>query len=128
MRLFTPPVSSNVLLQPRPGVDDGPIHLVQAGLINQLTELGWKVLFDGHHQFEEIQTKDDPPIGKLKNPRLVSRVTQSVADVVSNHAKKRELPVTLGGDHSLVRNQPCQDRKIARFHAMYRLWVPFPGR
>ncbi|TFK42467.1 arginase [Crucibulum laeve] len=88
--------------QPKAGVDRGPIHLVEAGLVQQLEELGWKVKFDGHHQFEEINTTDDPPIGILKNPRLVSRVTESVAKVVGDHVKKGELPVTLGGDHSLA--------------------------
>ena len=76
---------------------------MQAGLIGQLEALGWKVKFDGHHQFEEISAANDPPIGILKNPRLVSRVTESVAQVVGAHAAKGELPVTLGGDHSLVR-------------------------
>jgi len=88
--------------QPRAGVDEGPIRLVQAGLVDQLKELGWKVTFDGHHQFEENNNLDDPPIGKLKNPRTVSRVTRSVARVVSGHAKNGTLPVTLGGDHSLA--------------------------
>ncbi|PFH54246.1 hypothetical protein AMATHDRAFT_53123 [Amanita thiersii Skay4041] len=88
--------------QPRPGVDKGPIHLVEAGLIEQLEGLDWKVKFDGHHQFEEINTEDDPPIGILKNPRLVSRVTESVAKVVGDHVRQGQLPVTLGGDHSLA--------------------------
>ncbi|KAJ7085670.1 hypothetical protein B0H15DRAFT_363235 [Mycena belliarum] len=88
--------------QPRVGVDQGPIHLVQAGLVEQLTELGWTVKFDGHHQFEEVNVAVDPPIGKLKNPRLVSKVTEAVAKAVGEHAKKGELPVTLGGDHSLA--------------------------
>jgi len=88
--------------QAKPGVDQGPIHLVKAGLIGQLQELGWKVKFDGHHQFEDINTATDPPIGILKNPRLVSRVTRSVAEVVGEHVAKGELPITLGGDHSLA--------------------------
>ncbi|KAF7311335.1 Arginase [Mycena kentingensis (nom. inval.)] len=88
--------------QPRAGVDQGPIHLVEAGLIDQLKGLGWSVNFDGHHQFEEINASADPPIGNLKNPRLVSRVTEAVATAVGGHAKKGELPVTLGGDHSLA--------------------------
>lgn len=83
--------------------------MVEAGLVQQLTELGWEVKFDGHHQFEEINTIDDPPIGKLKNPRLVSRVTESVAKVVGGHAKNGELPVTLGGDHSLVRGMSFRE-------------------
>jgi len=88
--------------QPKLGVDKGPIHLVEAGIVNQLEEIGWKVAFDGHHQFEELHTSDDPPIGKLKNPRLVSKVCESVARAVGGHAKNGQLPVTLGGDHSLA--------------------------
>ena len=61
--------------------------------------------FDGHHQVEEISAASDPPIGKLKNPRLVSRVTEAVSAVVGKHIKDGELPVTLGGDHSLVRGR-----------------------
>jgi len=88
--------------QPRAGVDKGPIHLIDAGVITDLEGLGWKVKFDGHHQFEEINAAIDPPIGILKNPRLVSRVNESVAKVVGEHGSKGELPVTLGGDHSLA--------------------------
>ncbi|KAF8735837.1 hypothetical protein AX14_001412 [Amanita brunnescens Koide BX004] len=88
--------------QQKPGVDKGPIRLVEAGLLDQLKELNWNVLFDGHHQFEDINNLDDPPIGILKNPRLVSRVTESISRVVGGHAKKGQLPVTLGGDHSLA--------------------------
>ncbi|THG94817.1 hypothetical protein EW145_g8071 [Phellinidium pouzarii] len=88
--------------QPKPGVDQGPIHLINAGLVDQLKELGWNVQFDGHHQFEEVSAESDPPIGVLKNPRLVSRVSRSVADVVGSHARRGELPVTIGGDHSLA--------------------------
>ncbi|PBK78763.1 arginase [Armillaria solidipes] len=88
--------------QQRLGVDKGPIHLVEAGLTDQLAELGWRVTFDGHHQFEELSVIDDPPIGKLRNPRFVSRVNESVAKVVGGHAARGELPLTLGGDHSLA--------------------------
>lgn len=88
--------------QQKLGVDNGPIHLVEAGLTDQLTELGWNVKFDGHHQFEDLYVTDDPPIGKLRNPRFVSRVTESVAKAVGAHAANGELPVTLGGDHSLA--------------------------
>ncbi|EJD02219.1 Ureohydrolase [Fomitiporia mediterranea MF3/22] len=88
--------------QAKLGVDQGPIHLVNAGLIEQLKSLGWTVKFDGHHQFEEVNAQQDPPIGILKNPRLVSRVSKAVADVVGTHAGRGELPVTIGGDHSLA--------------------------
>lgn len=93
----------SLFTQPKPGVDEGPIHLVEAGLPEQLRELGWNVTFDGHHQFEEIATADDPPIGILKNPRQVSKVCEAVAHTVGSHAAQGQLPLTLGGDHSLVR-------------------------
>jgi len=88
--------------QPRAGVDTGPIHLVQAGLIDQIKGLGWNVEFGGHHQFEELTVDKDPPVGIVKRPRLVSKVTREVADQVGEHAKAGRLPVTLGGDHSLA--------------------------
>lgn len=90
--------------QAKLGVDKGPIHLVEAGLPKQLEELGWKVQFDGHRQFEQITPADDPPIGILKNPLTVSRVCEAVAKAVGSHAKQGQLPLTLGGDHSLVRH------------------------
>ncbi|KAG9318640.1 hypothetical protein JVU11DRAFT_733 [Chiua virens] len=88
--------------QTKLGVDKGPIHLVEAGLIEQLQDIGWKVEFDGHHQFEDIQPASQPQIGNLKNPKLVSHVCESVANVVGGHTKNGQLPVTLGGDHSLA--------------------------
>lgn len=83
-------------------MDEGPIHLVNAGLINQLSGLGWKVDFGGHHQFEDISADNDPPIGKLKNPRMVSQVAKAVSHAVGEHVKNGNLALTLGGDHSLV--------------------------
>ncbi|KZV96175.1 arginase [Exidia glandulosa HHB12029] len=88
--------------QPLRGVDTGPIHLVEAGLVEQIEELEWKVKFDGHHEFEDVKAANDPPIGILKNPRLVSRVCKAVSAVVGQHAKDGHLPLTLGGDHSLA--------------------------
>ncbi|KAI6132015.1 Ureohydrolase [Pisolithus croceorrhizus] len=94
------------------GVDRGPIHLVEAGLITRLEELGWHVLFDGHHQFEEISAASDPPVGKLKNPRLVSRVCESVANAVGTHVRNGPVAghgyyfgnVEVGPRHSSLRD------------------------
>jgi arginase len=38
----------------------------------------------------------------MKNAQLVSAVCERLAGVVGEHAKRGELPVTVGGDHSLV--------------------------
>ncbi|EJU00720.1 arginase [Dacryopinax primogenitus] len=93
--------------QLRAGVDQGPIYLVQAGLAEQIEDLGWKVKFDGHHLFEGVErelalSRDEDVHGIVKNPKLVSRVCQAVSKSVEEHAKKGELPLTLGGDHSLA--------------------------
>jgi arginase family enzyme len=100
--------------------------MVEAGLLQQLEALGWAVEFGGHHQFVGISAANDPPIGKLRNPRLVSSVTEAVAHVVGAHAKKRRLPVTLGGDHSLVCviNLPI----FFMLRTLARQWVRYRGR
>jgi len=83
-------------------VDKGPLHLIQAGLIDQLSTLGWNVRFGGHHQFEDISVEQDPPNGIVKRPRLVSKICESVAKAVGDHVHNGIIPLTLGGDHSLV--------------------------
>ncbi|CAG8461085.1 7804_t:CDS:2, partial [Acaulospora morrowiae] len=88
--------------QPKDGVDDGPLKIIEYGLIDQLQEMGWDVEFEGHHRLTDLRPADDPSIGKLKRPRYVSRVTQTVAKTVESHLRKRQLALTLGGDHSLA--------------------------
>lgn len=92
--------------QGRRGVDTGPNSLIQAGLIAQLEELGWSVSFEGHQQFEDVnawlESGEDGEVGKMKNPKSVCEVNKRVSQVVGKHAKEGRLPLTLGGDHSLV--------------------------
>ena len=90
--------------QPRKGVETGPLQLVKAGLADQIEQLGLKVdAVEDHEGFAEVE--NDIPIGKLKNPRSVSNSTREVYEEVSKHAKMDKIPVTLGGDHSLVSNE-----------------------
>ncbi len=49
-----------------------------------------------------VQRLPDPDIGRMKRPRLVSAVNERVAQQVGGFAGKGWLPLTLGGDHSLV--------------------------
>lgn len=64
--------------------------------------MGWDVEFDGHYRLMDLRPTEDPNIGKLKSPRYVSKVTQAVAKTVESHLRKRQLALTLGGDHSLA--------------------------
>ncbi|KAG8929130.1 Arginase, catabolizes arginine to ornithine and urea [Tulasnella sp. 419] len=95
-------ISNPPTVAPRAGVDKGPVTLVEAGLVEQISGLGWAVEFGGHHQFEDISAENDPPMGVVKRPKLVSRVTEEIAKVVGAHVKAGKLPLTLGGDHSLA--------------------------
>ncbi|GFZ51896.1 Arginase [Saitozyma sp. JCM 24511] len=49
-----------------------------------------------------VQRLPDPDIGKMKKPRLVSAVCERVAKEVGEAAAQGALPLTLGGDHSLI--------------------------
>ncbi|KAE8272180.1 hypothetical protein A4X09_0g137 [Tilletia walkeri] len=95
--------------QPRAGVEAGAISLVEAGLVSQIESLGYSVRFDGHNQFDPVNRLllDDPDVGKMKLPKTVSGVAQAVAEIVSKHALAGELPLTLGGDHSLALGTVC---------------------
>ncbi|KAF9950077.1 Arginase, catabolizes arginine to ornithine and urea [Mortierella alpina] len=88
--------------QPRAGVDQGPLKIIEFGLLDQLQELGWQVKFDGHRDYTLMKPASDPPVGRLLNARYVSAVTESVASSVSAHLREGSLALTLGGDHSIA--------------------------
>lgn len=92
--------------QGRKGVELGPNRLIQAGLPSQLTSLGWSVSYDPSEDPREAVApplpEGDAPIGRMKNPRLVSEVNRKLMGRVGDAVGKGWLPVTLGGDHSLV--------------------------
>ncbi|KAI9637690.1 putative arginase [Dioszegia hungarica] len=91
--------------QGRKGVELGPNRLIQAGLPSQLTSLGWSVSYDPSEDPREAVApplpEGDAPIGRMKNPRLVSEVNRKLMGRVGDAVGKGWLPVTLGGDHSL---------------------------
>jgi len=91
--------------QPKMGVEEGPHHMLQFGVIDQVKELGWQVEFDGklvdYHKLQPA-AGEDMDIGVLKQPRFVSLVTEKVANVVEAQCTQGNLAVTLGGDHSIA--------------------------
>ncbi|VVT46636.1 uncharacterized protein SAPINGB_P001312 [Magnusiomyces paraingens] len=86
--------------QPRGGVDEGPQHLLEAGLETVLKDLDWNPSFDGHLDFP-VPESGDEPIGHVKNPRHVSSAAHKVFTHVSEAAKSGKFPLTIGGDHSI---------------------------
>ena len=106
--------------QGRSGVDLAPNRLISAGLVSQLSKLGWEVHYETQQSFLDTPfststptTSNDPnrlpdgDIGRMKKPRLVSAVCEKVAGQVGGIAEKGWLPLTLGGDHSLVSRPLC---------------------
>jgi arginase len=88
--------------QGRPGVDHGPAHLVEMGLLKQITLLGWDLSFAGHLDFPLMTVEEDPNIGAIKNARYVSKSTKEIYQAVKSAAEKSKLTLTIGGDHSIA--------------------------
>lgn len=89
--------------QPRKGVELGPEALLKAELPKQLEDLGWKAELDRSIDWKIVNDllQDDPDIGALKNPRSVSKASELLANAVEKSARAGQLPLVLGGDHSL---------------------------
>jgi arginase family enzyme len=75
-----------------------------------------------------VQRAEDPDIGRMKKPRLVSAVCERVGKQVGDIAKKGWLPLTLGGDHSLVcqsywQGWECTDKLGHGYGGWYQIEV-----
>ena len=90
--------------QPRAGVDQGPDYVMKAGLLKQIEEMDYKLVFTGDkiQHYTEIIPQVDEPIGIIKRPRTVGRVNQALADQVYQHAKAGRIALQIGGDHSMA--------------------------
>ena len=86
--------------QERRGVDMGPSAIRYAGLIEKLQRLGHHVIDLGNipvptPEMQEIQNH------KMKYLDEVQTICQSLYETVKNTMDQRQIPVILGGDHSI---------------------------
>ncbi|KAG0742804.1 hypothetical protein G6F57_002728 [Rhizopus arrhizus] len=88
--------------QPRTGVEDGPIRLVEFGLLNQVQEMGWSVDYESNESIHSLRPTEDPDVLNLKQPKYVSAVTEHVSKQIYQSAKDGKFVLTLGGDHSIA--------------------------
>ncbi|KAJ3336063.1 Arginase, catabolizes arginine to ornithine and urea [Gonapodya sp. JEL0774] len=91
--------------QPKRGVETGPGHLIEFGLLEQLQseELGYAVnLDDNFPPADQVRPTSDPLVGRLRNVRWVSALAKRVHDAVKSTCLKGHFALTLGGDHSLA--------------------------
>ncbi|XP_068087671.1 arginase-1 [Hyperolius riggenbachi] len=86
--------------QPRGGVEEGPIHIRRAGLLEKLEDLEYDVKDYGDLHFADVPR--DEPFQNVKNPRTVGQATEKLANVVSEVKRSGRVCLTLGGDHSLA--------------------------
>ncbi|WAQ92455.1 hypothetical protein PtA15_16A363 [Puccinia triticina] len=84
-------------LQPRAGVDHGPSHLIQDGLIKNIESVGYSTVLV-ELNLSTILKKDN----LLKTPRLVSKTKKTLMKIIDSHTANGEFVVTIGGDHSLA--------------------------
>jgi arginase len=80
--------------------------------------LGWKV---AHDEDVVVATRTPTNINKLKDPHWVGAVCKEVHDRVYERAKRGDLLLTLGGDHSIATGSISA---ILRAHPeTYVIWV-----
>jgi arginase len=85
----------------RRGVDMGPSAMRKAGLLERLRELGYEVVDDGniHVDEPEVHEVGDP---KLKYLPQILTAMEDLTERVSRSAASSEIPLVLGGDHSIA--------------------------
>ncbi|KAI8878352.1 arginase [Backusella circina FSU 941] len=88
--------------QPRAGVEEGPARLVEAGILNQIEELGYTVAYEANNDLDDLRPAEDPDTMGLKQPKFVSAVTKRTAKQIQETASKGDFVLTLGGDHSIA--------------------------
>ncbi|ODQ80837.1 hypothetical protein BABINDRAFT_161041 [Babjeviella inositovora NRRL Y-12698] len=91
--------------QGKSGVEDGPEHLIQAGIESQIKELGWSTQVSEplkNTNYESLKNDDSDTHGNCKRPKIVGEATQKVYEAVKFAAEQGTMPITLGGDHSIA--------------------------
>ncbi|MDX6571005.1 MAG: arginase [Gaiellales bacterium] len=87
--------------QGRRGVDMGPSAIRYAGLVGRLTELGVAVRDLGTVAEDPIEALDQGD-ARAKYLDQILTVCEEIADHVETRCRAGELPLVLGGDHSLA--------------------------
>ncbi len=97
----------------RRGVDMGPSAMRYAGLAEKLADIGYRVTDRGNirvkdpdegratHRNEKIDSVGGRAVKQAHNVEEIVRACEELAKVVEDIAKAGNIPVVLGGDHSI---------------------------
>jgi arginase len=91
----------------------GPAALRTAGLSAVLESLGFAVIDHGDVSVADMADLDDHPPGNANHYREIQRWTRALSRRAYEVARSRQLPIFLGGDHSL---------SMGSVNAMARYW------
>lgn len=98
--IITAPFSGG---QPKGGVELGPEYILKAGFEKQIKNLGWTTTVE--HPLEgtnfELKKSNDKDEYGIKNTVIVNECNKLLFDRVLTNANLGNLPVTIGGDHSI---------------------------
>ncbi|NTU80398.1 MAG: arginase [Chloroflexales bacterium] len=87
----------------RRGVDMGPSAMRYTGLRRRLEALGYQVRDQGNLAAPMVETSEPPPPGaKLRYLEPIATLCAALADAVAAAIRRGQLPLVLGGDHSLA--------------------------
>ncbi len=89
--------------QPYVGTDHGPKLLRQAGLLEDLASIGWRVHDNGdiHIDTSERTPGNKDKTHNAKNSHIVGSGCELLSEAVIEAIKEDRFPLILGGDHSI---------------------------
>ncbi|WCF07418.1 arginase [Paenibacillus thiaminolyticus] len=86
----------------RPGAEQGPDALVEAGLVRHLSQLGLQTTDEGAVLPPGAQDSAQASGTKLKHLEEIAALNSDLADRVADVASSGRFPLILGGDHSIA--------------------------
>mmetsp|Transcript_21123 Transcript_21123/g.31263 ORF Transcript_21123/g.31263 Transcript_21123/m.31263 type:complete len:319 (+) Transcript_21123:773-1729(+) len=81
--------------------DHGPALLKEAGLLDHLTSIGWRVHDSGDLDFHQLENGTKPDSPNAKNSQIVGKGCEMLANAVIRTIEEGRFPLVLGGDHSI---------------------------
>jgi arginase len=109
----------------RRGVDMGPSALRYTGLLGRLEALGHSVRDLGNLQAPMAETSAAPPDGaRLRYLEPIAALCAALADAVASSVAQGQIPLVLGGDHSLSIGSASGS---ARGRTLGLLWIDAHG-
>lgn len=90
--------------QPFEGVDKGPCQVREAGLLDMLRKLDYRIEECGNLNFDKVRP-GDPVLsakdGRAKNCFAVGNACQKLSNIVQQKQREEKFSLVLGGDHSV---------------------------